>query len=239
MGGEDEEEEDEDAEHEQDPSHHPQEVEDPQDPSVGNLGMDGSGLSQRQALNQDPTICIIPPPFPVSASISTPSIQQQRPLPSKPQTVDVTRPQIPLVNPSQLPLHTMGPMSPYGQSTSEPSIPFPQSSSVQTRPQTSGVQPSPNSQVMQSLAHLTNLAQSLVTTCSTLVEFFKAQAEESRVRLEEMRRVDRYREEDVDARESMDKKEKARLATSILADPAGDEQVKQAAADYLRRLFAD
>lgn len=244
--GEEEEDEDEDAEHEQDLGHNP-EMEDPQDPSTGNLSIDTLGLSQRQALNQDPTICIIPPPFPVSAPPmpQTPSVMPlQRPhLPPKPQSTESIRSQVSSVAPSQVQSHAFSSMPPYVPAVSDMSGGFPQSTpAFSPKPPSSGTyvqqQQHLSPQVGQALAQLTGIAQSLMTTCTTLTEFLKIQAEETKLRIDLLRRSERQREDDGDAREGMDKKEKATLATSVLSNPAVDDHVKQAAADYLKRLFA-
>jgi len=86
-------------------------------------------------------------------------------------------------------------------------------------------------------------------TCTTLSESLYAQAEEGKRRSElmqkaeerERRREEKERQEissDGEKDGGMDKKEKALLATEVLANPAVDESVKQAAAEYLKKLFS-
>ncbi|KAH8100005.1 hypothetical protein BXZ70DRAFT_199227 [Cristinia sonorae] len=97
----------------------------------------------------------------------------------------------------------------------------------------------PNPHVQQ----LTQLAMNLITSCTTLVDQLRERAEEGRELVELLRK----REEREKAAEeegggkgssAADRKEKVAVATQILADPNADEEIKQAAKDFLKRLFA-
>ncbi|KAJ3475507.1 hypothetical protein NLI96_g11791 [Meripilus lineatus] len=270
VGGEEEDDEDEDAEHEQDPSHNPTQDLDPSSLSQDHhhhhhhtTGTDLTGLTQRQALNQDPTICIIPPPFPVTTSPMTstgPSIshshhqQQQRPVPLKLPSSESIRSHMSAGTSGAGPSQVMQPFSAFTMYTSPSEIPnvSPPSTSAFTKPlapttythaqhQPQHLQQQGNSlhpQIIDALTQFTTLTQTLITTCSSLTDFLRIQAEESNQRLDLLRKSQQSRGGEGDSRESMDKKEKANLATTVLSNPAVDEQVRQAAAEYLKRLFA-
>lgn len=133
------------------------------------------------------------------------------------------------------------PMASYGPAMPDVSAGFTQSApAFSPKPQASVPFPQPQSSphVAQALAQLNGITQSFMVTCTTLTEFLKTQAEETKLRIDLMRRSERQREDEGDVREGMDKKEKANLATAVLSNPAVDDQVKQAAAEYLKRLFA-
>ena len=95
-----------------------------------------------------------------------------------------------------------------------------------------------NPQVQQ----VSQLAQNLINVCTTLVEQLRAQAEDGKALLDLMRkRAERAQAAEVSEKEAggafADRKERATLATQVLANPHAGEEVKQAATDFLKRLF--
>jgi hypothetical protein len=99
------------------------------------------------------------------------------------------------------------------------------------------------------------MAQTLVSACMRLLQ---AQADDSKMRLEYMRRREEREEADSRLRVEMEKKrqereaadserlqqnakmkQKSELATEILSNPNVDPSVKAAAGDYLKKLFAN
>lgn len=115
-------------------------------------------------------------------------------------------------------------------------------------------------QTAQTLSHLTNLVQTLLGTCNTLVELVKAQAEDIRTQTELLRRREEREElavrgvdrpnvtsghtvqpepnpPRVSVGDQMGRDNRATLATEVLANPRVSDEVKHAAAEYLKRLF--
>ena len=107
--------------------------------------------------------------------------------------------------------------------------------------------------IEQTVAHLTGLTQSLIATYAHMVQ---SQSEDSRSKLEFMKRRDEREQEDSRIRREMDKrkeerevvelertrerekiKQKSDLATELLSNPNVDTGVKEAAADFLKKLF--
>ena len=105
----------------------------------------------------------------------------------------------------------------------------------------------------QTVAHLTGLTQSLIATYAHMVQ---SQSEDSRAKLEFMKRRDEREQEDSRIRREMDKrkeerevlelermrerekiKQKSDLATELLSKPNVDAGVREAAADFLKKLF--
>ena len=99
------------------------------------------------------------------------------------------------------------------------------------------------------------MAQTLVSACMRLLQ---AQADDSKMRLEYLRRREEREEADSRMRMDMEKKrqereaadsermqqnakmkQKSELATEILSNPNVDPSVKAAAGDYLKKLFAN
>jgi len=99
------------------------------------------------------------------------------------------------------------------------------------------------------------MAQALATACMRLLQ---AQADDSKMRLEYMRRREEREEADSRMRMEMEKrrqereaadserlqqnakmKQKSELATELLSNPNVDPSVKAAAGDYLKKLFAN
>ena len=107
--------------------------------------------------------------------------------------------------------------------------------------------------IEQTVAHLTGLTQSLITSYAHMVQ---SQSEDSRAKLEFMKRRDEREQEDSRLRREMDKRKEERevvelertrerekikqrsdLATELLSNPNVDAGVKEAAADFLKKLF--
>jgi hypothetical protein len=105
----------------------------------------------------------------------------------------------------------------------------------------------------QTVAHLTGLTQSLIASYAHMVQ---SQSEDSRAKLEFMKRRDEREQEDSRLRREMDKrreereiidlertrereniKQKSGIATELLSNPNVDAGVKEAAADFLKKLF--
>ena len=99
------------------------------------------------------------------------------------------------------------------------------------------------------------MVQTLVTACLRLLQ---AQADDSKMRLEYLRRREEREEADSRVRLEMEKKRqereaaeserlqqnakmkpKSELATELLSNPNVDSSVKAAASDYLKKLFAN
>ena len=99
------------------------------------------------------------------------------------------------------------------------------------------------------------MAQTLVSACMRLLQ---AQADDSKMRIEYLRRREEREEADSRMRMDMEKKrqereaadsermqqnakmkQKSELATEILSNPNVDPSVKAAAGDYLKKLFAN
>ncbi|KAI0072960.1 hypothetical protein K474DRAFT_1667178 [Panus rudis PR-1116 ss-1] len=100
--------------------------------------------------------------------------------------------------------------------------------------------PSPHMQ--QTLGHLTSLTQTLITSCNTLTELLRTQVEEGKawkdlLKKAEEREARRDQQSVTSGDLLLDKKEKASLAAEVLAKQGVDEEVRQAAAAYLKRLF--
>jgi len=103
------------------------------------------------------------------------------------------------------------------------------------------------------VAHLAGLTQSFIATYSHMVQ---SQSEDSRAKLEFMKRRDGREQEDSLLRREMEKrreereivelertrerekiKQKSDLATQLLSNPNVDAGVREAAADFLKKLF--
>lgn len=103
--------------------------------------------------------------------------------------------------------------------------------------------PQAPTQPQQSLQHLESLTQTLITSCNTLTELLRAQVDDGKALRELLRRMEERearREESAHAVmgvEGMGGKEKAAFAKEMLSTPDVSEEVKQAAATYLKRLF--
>lgn len=83
--------------------------------------------------------------------------------------------------------------------------------------------PQPQSQAAE---RLVCVAESLLEACNEMMQLLREQAEERRARPA------------MPARENgFNRKEKAALATDMLANPDVGDEVRRAAADYLKRLF--
>ena len=107
--------------------------------------------------------------------------------------------------------------------------------------------------IEQTVVHLTGLTQSLIATYAHMLQ---SQSEDSRAKLEFMKRRDEREQEDSRLRRDTDKrreerevlelerarerekiKQKSELATELLSKPNVDAGVKEAAADFLKKLF--
>lgn len=106
----------------------------------------------------------------------------------------------------------------------------------------------------QTVAHLSALTQNLIATYAHMVQ---TQSEDSRLKLEYMKRREEREEEDSRLKREADKrreereaaewestkerekiKQKADLATQLLSNSDLEASVKQAAGEYLKQLFA-
>lgn len=107
---------------------------------------------------------------------------------------------------------------------------------------------------LQALAHLTQLTQTLLGTCTQLTELVRTQVEDGKVRTELLRRrEERERErgggsvdgDGVDGNgngegkelEALGRTQKASLAMELLSNAGVGNEVKNVAADYLKKLF--
>lgn len=107
--------------------------------------------------------------------------------------------------------------------------------------------------IEQTVAHLTGLTQTLIATYAHTVQ---SQSEDSRAKLEFMKRRDEREQEDSRLRREMEKrkeereiveleiarerekfKQKSDLATELLSNPNVDVGVKEVAAEFLKKLF--
>ncbi|KAA1467546.1 hypothetical protein DENSPDRAFT_926695 [Dentipellis sp. KUC8613] len=105
------------------------------------------------------------------------------------------------------------------------------------------------------VANISAMAQSMVSACMRLLQ---AQAEDSKARLEYLKRREEREEEEGRLRREIEKKkqereaadwersqqnmkvkQKSELATELLSNPGVEATVKQAAGDYLKKLFAN
>ncbi|THH21298.1 hypothetical protein EW146_g223 [Bondarzewia mesenterica] len=109
--------------------------------------------------------------------------------------------------------------------------------------------------VDQNMASIATMAQTMMSACMRLLQ---AQAEDSKIRLEYLRRREEREEEESRMRAEIEKrrqereaaeweriqqnskvKQRSELATELLSNPNVDGSVKQAAGDYLKKLFAN
>ena len=103
------------------------------------------------------------------------------------------------------------------------------------------------------MVHLTGLTQNLIASYAHMVQ---SQSEDSRAKLEFMKKKDEREQEDSRLRREMDRrkeereivelermrerekiKQKSDLATELLSKPNVDAGVREAAADFLKKLF--
>lgn len=146
----------------------------------------------------------------------TPSRRQQpsqnTPLGHSPSTTNPHQqsPSITQIQPSQTAASRFAPQTPAQAQTL----------SQHPRPAASPSNASDNtqSQTLQVLANLTSVTERLVETCNALKETIGTQNSPDT---------------------GMDKRQKATLATEILANTTVDEEVRMAAVDYLKRLFRE
>lgn len=206
-------------------------------------------VSEAMRRHLNPMDTIIPPPLPNSvppppsasrylrgASPRT-SVASQTPGPSHPPPA-VSSPQVPYGYPPP------PPVSFYGSPAAPPDYHVQQHHMHQQQLHF-------QAQTAQTLAHLTNLTQTLLDTCSTLADLMRTQVEHGRAQIEMMRRREE-REESLfrpNARESaassingenqdvLSKNSKATLATGVLSNPNVSEEVRQAATEYLKKIF--
>lgn len=107
--------------------------------------------------------------------------------------------------------------------------------------------------IEQTVAHLTGLTQTLIASYAHMVQ---SQSEDSRAKLEFMKRRDEREQEDTRLRRETEKrreerevvelemarerenfKQKSQLATEILSNPSIDTEVKVSASEFLKKLF--
>jgi len=121
------------------------------------------------------------------------------------------------------------------------------------QPPPTALHSSGQSAIDHTVAHLSALTQNLIATYAHMVQ---AQSEDSRVKLDLMKRREEREDEDSRLKRDMDKrreerevaewestrerekiKQKADLATQLLSNQNLEPSVKQAAGDYLKQLF--
>ncbi|TCD70214.1 hypothetical protein EIP91_004395 [Steccherinum ochraceum] len=85
------------------------------------------------------------------------------------------------------------------------------------------------------MQHMIQLTQNLVGACTTLVEQLRAQAEDGKALLEAMKKRE---EQEKTGSASTAGTDRAAFAAQVLGDPKVDEEVKQAAREYLKKLFS-
>lgn len=205
----------------------------------------------------DPMGCLIPPPFP-NPSLSTRTTNSHRShravTPSLPTTAGPnSHQQVQLSQGSSHYSHSAqsSPQLPYGYALHPPIQFFSPTAPVEYQTQQQQLLHF-QMQTSQSLAHLTNMTQTLLSTCNTLVELVKTQAEDIRAQTELLRRreerellVNRQSADSGSMEHSIrpDPLEPARIAdraaaaTEVLANPRLTDDVKHAASEYLKRLF--
>lgn len=107
--------------------------------------------------------------------------------------------------------------------------------------------------IEQTVTHLTGLTQTLIASYAHMVQ---SHSEDSRTKLEFMKRRDEREQEDSRLRREMEKrkeeretvelemarerekfKQKTQLATELLSNPNVDAGVREAATDFLKKLF--
>jgi len=107
--------------------------------------------------------------------------------------------------------------------------------------------------IEQTVVHLAGMTQTLIASYAHMVQ---SQSEDSRAKLEFLKRRDEREQEDSRLRREMDKrreereivelertrerekiKQKSDLATELLSNPTVDAGVREAAADFLKKLF--
>lgn len=224
----------------------------------------GASVAEARRRHLDPNGCLIPPPFPnpIAASRSAPRSQRTSPPPDTPIAGPSASQQPPpftqgpahyphsAQSSPQLPYGYPGPIHVYSPPNLTTEFHMQQQHSVHLQMQTA-----------QALTHLTNLTQTLLETCNTLVGLVKAQAEDIRAQTELLKRKEEREESasrdperltstggvhlaqpeagtsrtnvgDVVGRDN-----RALLATEILANPQVGDEVRHAAAEYLKRVF--
>ena len=109
--------------------------------------------------------------------------------------------------------------------------------------------------VDQNMANFATMAQTMMSACMRLLQ---AQSEDSKIRLEYLRRREEREEEESRVRADAEKrrqereaaewerlqrdakvKQRSELATELLSNPSVDGGVRQAAGEYLKKLFAN
>lgn len=230
------------------------------------LANGSASTSEARRKHLDPHGCLIPPPFPnpMAMSRSAASIRSQKasPPPSTPVAGPPSAQQPPgfAQGSSGYPHSAQSsPQLPYGY---PPHAPIPIYSSPNLAAEYQMQQQHLvhfQMQTAQQLTHLTNLTQTLLGTCNTLVELAKAQAEDIRVQTELLRRREEREEsagraverpslasipssqpEPITSRpgsSDQGRDNRASLATEVLANPRVGDEVKHAAAEYLKRIF--
>lgn len=226
----------------------------------------GASATEARRRHLDPNGCLIPQPFPnpVAISRSAASIRSQRasPPPVAPVVAPASAQQLhfPQGSPHYSHSAQSSPQLPYGYPAHGPvhlySSPNLAAEYQMQQQQLVHFQ----LQTAQTLTHLTNLTQTLSGTCNTLVELVRAQAEDIRAQTELLRRREEREESasrgterpsttslhSVQSEPSssrlglgdlMGRDNRASLATEVLANPRVGDEVKHAAAEYLKRIF--
>lgn len=236
-----------------------EEVQDDPDHAAPGLQDDGT-LAEARRRHLDPTSSLIPPPFPNPLIIPRIAHSSHRPLrgTTPPATITAgrssTQPQTQMSQGSSHHSYSShsSPQLPYGNPSHAPVQFFssPTAAAEYHAQQQQQQQLHFQMQTAQNLTHLTNMTQTLLGTCDTLVELLRSQAEDIRAQTELLRRREEREEslgrqpvgggflEQANARpDTVGSSNKAAAATEVLANPRVTDDVKHAAAEYLKRLF--
>ncbi|KIP04391.1 hypothetical protein PHLGIDRAFT_195715 [Phlebiopsis gigantea 11061_1 CR5-6] len=228
----------------------------PDDPDHGAPGST-AGAAEARRRHLDPMSTLIPPPLPNPMANTRSTVSSHRShranTPSAPPTAgpSSTQPHHFQSTPHYSHSPQASPPIPYGYP--HPPIPYYPGPAVvadyQSQHQHQQQQVHFQLQTAQSLSQLTDMTQNLLGTCNTLVDLLRTQAEDIKTQTELLRRQEE-RVEPVNrsppgsasgsnAATSVlpEGTNKAAAATEVLANPRVTDDVKRAAADYLKRLF--
>lgn len=224
----------------------------------------GGSIEDARRRHLDPHASLIPAPFPNPLSMSRSSgsaTRSHRATPPPPTPAAQHQMHFPQSSTHHSQSAQSSPQLPYGYPPHGP-VPFYPPSNLSADYQMHQQLLHFQVQTAQSLTHLTNITQTLLGTCTTLVELVRGQVEDIRTQTELLRRREEREESSShpavrshlenapshpnpappmtsrsDFGEQLGKNSKAALATEVLANPQVGGEVKHAAAEYLKRLF--